>query len=115
MRELFAGFGPVVVRRMFGGAGIYAHGRMFGLVHDGVIYLKAGNAAAFEREKLPPFTYSTSSGKRGVMSIGACPIGSTTIRWACALGARCARGCGAKCAKGATVRAATSKKGRSRT
>ena len=41
IRELFAGFGPVVVRRMFGGAGIYAEGTMFALVADGVIYLKA--------------------------------------------------------------------------
>ena len=73
--ELFAGFGPVVVRRMFGGAGIYADGRMFALVHDGVIYLKvdAGNAAAFEREELPSFTYTTSSGKRGVMSYRRMP------------------------------------------
>ena len=73
--ELFAGFGPVVVRRMFGGAGIYADGTMFALVHDGVIYLKVdtGNAAAFERESLPPFTYATSSRKRGVMSYRRMP------------------------------------------
>jgi DNA transformation protein and related proteins len=45
---------------MFGGAGIYAGGSMFALVHDGVIYLKADeqNAPAFERERLGPFTYT---------------------------------------------------------
>ena len=59
LRELFAAFRPVDVRRMFGGAGIFADGRMFALVHDGVIYLKVGadNLADFEREGLPPFSY----------------------------------------------------------
>src|SRR5262245_43382934 len=44
---------------MFGGAGIFADGAMFALVHDGVIYLKtdAHNAPDFERENLGPFTY----------------------------------------------------------
>jgi DNA transformation protein len=57
--ELFAGFGPVTVRRMFGGAGIYADGMIFGLVADGVIYLKADQHTIpdFEREGLKPFTY----------------------------------------------------------
>lgn len=73
--ELFAAFGAVTVRRMFGGAGIYADGVMFALVHDGVIYLKVDgqNTPAFEREHLAPFTYSTSGGKRGVMSYRRMP------------------------------------------
>jgi DNA transformation protein len=63
--ELFAGFGRVTVRRMFGGAGIYADGTMFGLVADGVIYLKADEHTIpdFEREGLKPFTYA-AKGKR---------------------------------------------------
>jgi DNA transformation protein len=63
--ELFAGFGPVTVRRMFGGAGIYADGTIFGLVADGVIYLKADQhtAPVFEREGLKPFTYEGKGGK----------------------------------------------------
>ena len=75
IRELFGVFGPVEVRRMFGGAGIYAEGRMFALVSDGVIYLKtdAHNAAAFERERLEPFTYATRTGRRGVMSYRRMP------------------------------------------
>jgi DNA transformation protein len=73
--ELFTGFGPVVVRRLFGGAGIYADGAMFALVHDGVIYLKTDerNAPAFEREQLPPFSYETKDGKRAVMSYRRMP------------------------------------------
>jgi DNA transformation protein and related proteins len=73
--ELFAAFGPVVVRRLFGGAGVYADGAMFALVHDGVIYLKSDeqNAPAFEREQLPPFVYETKDGKRAVMSYRRMP------------------------------------------
>ena len=75
IRELFGVFGPVEVRRMFGGAGIYAEGRMFALLSDGVIYLKADehNAPAFEREQLGPFTYATRTGRRGVMSYRRMP------------------------------------------
>jgi DNA transformation protein len=75
IQELFSVFGVVAVRRMFGGAGIYADSTMFGLVADGVIYLKADerNAPAFERENLPPFTYETKDGKRGVMSYRRMP------------------------------------------
>ena len=40
IRELFAPFGPVTVKRMFGGADIWADGLMFGLVFDGAIFLK---------------------------------------------------------------------------
>jgi DNA transformation protein len=75
IRDLFSSFRPVTVRRMFGGAGIYADGVMFGLVVDDVIYLKAGddNAADFDREYLPPFSYEAKSGKRAVMSYRKMP------------------------------------------
>jgi DNA transformation protein and related proteins len=75
IRELFSVFGPVSVRRMFGGAGIYADGTMFALLYDATIYLKAGerNAAAFDREALAPFTYTTKDGKRGVTSYRRMP------------------------------------------
>jgi DNA transformation protein len=70
VRELFAAFGPVTVRRLFGGAGIYSGSTMFALLHDGVIYLKvdAQTAVAFERENLAPFGYETKDGRRSVMS-----------------------------------------------
>jgi DNA transformation protein and related proteins len=61
IRELFAGFGTVTVKCMFGGAGIYAEETMFALLHEGVIYLKVdeSSAPAFERESLAPFSYAT--------------------------------------------------------
>jgi DNA transformation protein len=73
--ELFSVFGPVSVRRMFGGAGIYADATMFALVADGVIYLKAGesNIAMFDREGLAPFTYQRRKGERAVMSYRRMP------------------------------------------
>ena len=60
IRDLFAQFGPVTVRRMFSGAGIFRDGMMFGLIVRDVVYLKADeiNAADFEREGCPPFTYT---------------------------------------------------------
>lgn len=75
IRELFSGFRPVTVRRMFGGAGIYADGVMFGLIADDVIYLKAGedNEPDFVAEDLPPFTYQAGNGKRAIMSYRRMP------------------------------------------
>ena len=66
IRDLFAPFGPVTVRRMFGGAGIFADGLMFGLIVRDVIYLKADEVsiAAFEHEGSAPFTY-TRGGNSG--------------------------------------------------
>ena len=44
LKDALSGFGPVSVRRMFGGAGLYAGGVMFGLVIDDTLYLKADDA-----------------------------------------------------------------------
>jgi DNA transformation protein and related proteins len=75
IQELFAVFGAVQVRRMFGGAGIYAEGVMFGLVSDGQIFLKANtaNAQYFVREGCAPFEYGTKTGKRAIMSYWRLP------------------------------------------
>ena len=73
--ELFVEFGAVQVRRMFGSAGLFADGVMFGLVSDGVIYLKtdAATAAHFERERCGPFEYDTRNGKRALTSYWRLP------------------------------------------
>jgi DNA transformation protein and related proteins len=59
IHELFAPFRHVAVKRMFGGAGLYADGLMFGLEFDGVIYLRVDAASIpdFEREGGAPFVY----------------------------------------------------------
>jgi DNA transformation protein len=73
--ELFAAFGPVTVRRMFGGAGLFAKGVMIAILDEGVIYLKADaqTIPAFEREGLKPFTYSTKDGARSLTSYWRMP------------------------------------------
>lgn len=57
--ELFAPMGPVRIRRMFGGAGVYAEGVMFALLADEGIYLKtdAKLRAALESEGCEPFLW----------------------------------------------------------
>ena len=72
--ELFAGFGPVAVKRMFGGAGVYAGETIFAIVIDGVIYLKADEhtVPAFEAEGLTPFSYEAKK-KRVVTSYWRIP------------------------------------------
>jgi DNA transformation protein len=75
IRELFAGFGPVSVRRMFGGQGIFVDGMMIALVAREVIYLKADDATipAFEREGLAPFSYATKNGAHTLTSYWRMP------------------------------------------
>jgi DNA transformation protein and related proteins len=65
IRELFAPFRPVTVRRMFRSAGIFCDGLMFGLVSDGTIFLKVDDSTIpdFEREGSRPFGYTR--GARG--------------------------------------------------
>ena len=65
IRDLLASFGPVTVRRMFSGAGIFSNGLMIGLIVRDVIYLKADESsiADFEREGSGPFTYTRGKSK----------------------------------------------------
>jgi DNA transformation protein len=75
IRDLFQPFGVVSVRPMFGGAGLFADGVMFGLVSGGQIYLKvdATTVSSFERECCGPFEYSTKHGKRALTSYWRLP------------------------------------------
>ena len=75
LSELFASFGPIAVRRMFSGAGVFADGLMIALVVDSVIYLKADDSFVplFEREGQSPFSYKTRDGKRTLNSYWRMP------------------------------------------
>lgn len=46
------GLGVVSVRRMFGGAGVYASGVMFGLIADDRLYLKTDQTLRSELEEM---------------------------------------------------------------
>jgi DNA transformation protein and related proteins len=73
IRDLFAPFGPVTLKRMFGGAGLYSEGLMFALLFDGAIFLKVDVASIpdFEREGSRPFVYirAKSRGRVGRHSL----------------------------------------------
>lgn len=60
VQEVFQQFGPVSIRRMFGGYGIFHEGLMFGLVSRETLYLKtdAGNVSHFDTLGLGAFEYT---------------------------------------------------------
>ena len=64
LTEQFSILGPITIRKMFGGAGIYFNGLMFGLVSDDCVYLKVDSTTQvdFENMGMEPFTYT---GKKG--------------------------------------------------
>lgn len=67
-RELLAPLGRITVRRMFGGAGLYADGLIVGLEVEGGLYLKIDDRtrAAFAEAGGSPFVYD-GKGKPIVM------------------------------------------------
>ncbi|MGB6388500.1 MAG: TfoX/Sxy family protein [Methyloceanibacter sp.] len=67
LTDLLSAFGPVSIRNMFGGAGVYAEGVMFALVADDTLYFKADATSApdFAAEGKTPFTY-TAEGRAPV-------------------------------------------------
>ncbi|MGH6816749.1 MAG: TfoX/Sxy family protein [Hyphomicrobiaceae bacterium] len=75
LKDQLGGLGPISVRRMFGGAGVFCAGTMFALVADDTLYFKAddGNRADFEAEGLKPFSYRKSKGGETVMSYWRVP------------------------------------------
>jgi DNA transformation protein len=68
--DQLSGWGEVSVRRMFGGAGLYRDGKMFGLIADDVAYLKVDetNRADFIKAGSSPFNPFPDINKAVVMS-----------------------------------------------
>jgi DNA transformation protein len=66
IKDQMSGFGPVSVRRMFGGAGVSYHGVTFAIIVDETLYLKEDelNAPDFDAESLERFSYEARGGKR---------------------------------------------------
>ncbi len=65
IEEMFSALGPVAVRRMFGGKGIYHRGRIVAIeLRDGIL-LKADavSAPAFEAAGATRWAYSGKTGK----------------------------------------------------
>jgi len=74
IHDLFAAFGQVRLRRMFGGAGIYADDVMIGLEAYGEVYLKvdAISRQSFEAAGSRPFIYE-KNGRTATMSYWLLP------------------------------------------
>ncbi len=74
IREHFAAFGAVRIRRMFGGAGIYADDVMIALEAGGEISLKTDvlSQPAFREAGSRPFVYE-KDGRRTTMSYWLAP------------------------------------------
>ena len=55
--DQFSEWGNVTARKMFGGAGLYRDGKMFGLIADDVAFLKVddSNRKEFEQADSAPF------------------------------------------------------------
>jgi len=61
--DLFCEFGPIALKRFFGGEGIYAGDIMIGAVFDDILYFTtdAETRKAFLAEKCRPFTFEKRS------------------------------------------------------
>ena len=59
LRDQLRHWGPVEIRRMFGGHGIFRDGVMFALIHDETLYLRSdeANRAEFAAAGMAPFRY----------------------------------------------------------
>lgn len=74
LSEVFEPFGPIIVKHMFGGYGLYHDGVMFALVADDVLYLKADIVSVehFKKQRLNQFEY-VKKGKKIKMSYFMAP------------------------------------------
>lgn len=79
VEELLAALGPIRIKRMFGGAGVYAADVMFALVADDELYLKADEALAaqLEAEGSEPFTFEMKDGRTAQMKYWRLPSAAT--------------------------------------
>ncbi|TBW38465.1 TfoX family protein [Siculibacillus lacustris] len=75
LREFCEPLGPVAFKRMFGGWGLMAEGRMFALVAGDVLHFKVDDESAgfYEARGLERFAYTTKGGRRTVMSYARAP------------------------------------------
>lgn len=75
LSDVFARFGPVQAKKMFGGYGLYHDDCMFGLVADDTLFLKVDqeNLAFFTDLDLAAFEYEKKDGKTMAMSFYLAP------------------------------------------
>ena len=69
IRDLFAGVGPVEVRRMFGGAGVYLDDACFALLVDGTILMRADEALGADYAAAGSEQWVYDGGRRGPVAM----------------------------------------------
>ena len=72
--DLFSGYGPIRVGRLFGGTSLYQDDAMFAVIFGDTIFMKSDKSLQprFIEAGSEPFTYETKTGKRvitGLMSL----------------------------------------------
>lgn len=74
LKDLFAPFGDITIRKMFGGAGVYCDGVIFAISADDEVWLKVDDQtrAEFEAVGAAPFTFEMK-GKTASMSYHRAP------------------------------------------
>jgi len=89
VEELLAELGPLSIRRMFGAAGVYIDGLMFGIIDDGVFYLRtdAQTVGGFMAAGARQFTYPARDGGEVATSYWSLPDAAAddpdeAVRWA---------------------------------
>ena len=89
VREHLAALGPIEIKPMFGAASVYFDGRIFALLDDGVIWLKADddNAPDLIAAGGRPFRYAARDGRTMEMAYWSLPEAAVddpeeAVRWA---------------------------------
>ena len=89
VRELLAELGPIQIRKMFGGAGVYRDGVVFGLIDDDTLYFKTDEAtrAEWAAAGSAPFTFQYKDGRTEATSYWRLPAAASddaeaAQRWA---------------------------------
>ncbi len=75
IREMFAGLGPVTIRKMFGGKGIYHGGLIIAVLLRGELFLKgdAESAPDLEAAGARRWTYEGNGGRKAAMPYWSVP------------------------------------------
>ena len=73
--EQLAPLGAIEIKRMFGGASVYAAGKIFALLDDEALYFKVDETtkAKFEAEGMGPLTYPSKNGPMTMDRYRRCP------------------------------------------
>jgi DNA transformation protein and related proteins len=115
LKALFEPLGEVEVKRMFGGAGVYAEGLCFAIESGGEVFLKVDTETepAFLRRRSSPFVYNARGKPMTTTSFWRLPSAAydepdELRRWA-ALGLEAARRVSAAKAKPAETKPARKK------